>query len=200
MQSMLKAHVQFTVFYCLFILSTLSCFLFTPLSRSICRRVPNFHLPVILGWRSVLCLLLSHPHPRLARINHVYLWVFLALCSSIWNLFYLTFCSQWTYDVVLTKDYKYLEVKNNFSFQFASSVAQSIWHIVDTQQMLMTSPRIADVPDIQLTSTTNFISEFISNGKWHSLIICSVGIQRCTMLLSQWGALERWQLCFVVYY
>lgn len=170
------------------------------LSRNICRRVPNFHLPVILGWRSVLSLLLSHSHPRLACINHVYLWVFLALCSSIWNLFYLTFCSQWTYDVVLTKDCKYLKMKNNLSFQFASSVAQSVWHIVDTQQMLMTSPRIANVPDIQLTSTTNFISEFISNGKWHSLIICSVGIQHYTMLLSQWGALERWQLCFVVYY
>lgn len=78
--------------------------------------------------------------------------------------------------MILTKGCKYLE-KNTISL--VSSVAHSVWHIVDNQQMLMTSHRTADVPGIQVTFTTNFTSEFLGRGKstqssyllcWHPVL------------------------------
>lgn len=94
--------------------------------------------------------------------------------------------------MVLKEDYKYLEKKQNLSFPFVSSVAHRVGHLVDTQQMLMTSHRTADVPDIQLQPQRISLLNPLAVERAHSLIICSVGIQHCTMLLSQLGALERW--------
>lgn len=108
--------------------------------------------------------------------------------------------SSWTCVMILTRGYKHLENKNNLSFQFVSSIVLSAWYIEDTQQMLMTSHRTVDVLGIQVHSQQISLLDSLAAERALSLIICSVGIQRCTMLLSQWGALERWQLCSAVYY
>lgn len=102
----------------------------------------------------------------------------------------MAFYPQCARDAILPRGCKHLENKNNLSFQFVSSVVLCAWYIEDTQQTLMTSPRTADVLGIQVHSQQISLLDSLAVERVLSLIIRSVGIQCCTVLLAQWGALE----------
>lgn len=102
------------------------------------------------------------------------------------NLFYLTFCPPLTCDMTLTRGCTHLENKKNLSFQFVSSVVLSTWYTVQSQHLL-TSPRRACVPGIQVHPQQSSLFHLLAAERTFSLIICSAGDQHCMMLLSHQG-------------
>lgn len=127
------------------------------------------------------CYSCHAPSPSQPALIIPLFWIFLALYSSSWTLFYLTFCSQWMSGMKHTRGFKHLEIKNELSICKLCSTqfrAHSRYLINDFSQD-------SRCPSIQVHPRRISLSNLLAEERTFSLIICSASIHHCMELPSQ---------------